>query len=170
MRRKTWALAAAVVLVAAICGVVVMSGAEHPAAAAQAPAADTVKVEQGELSAMVSQGGTLTYRARADGSPYPVINQARGVYTSLPDNGDKVACGGVLYRVDDRPVLLLCGTVPAYRALRMGMKGRDVRQLNRNLRFVPRPRHRPFTGKTKKALEELQRAQGRSRDRSAGHR
>ena len=39
----------------------------------------------------------------------------------------------MLYRVDDRPVVLLCGTVPAYRALHMGVKGRDVRQLNRNL-------------------------------------
>ena len=37
--RKRWALAAAAVLVAATCGVVVMSGAEHPTAAAQAPAA-----------------------------------------------------------------------------------------------------------------------------------
>ena len=79
-----------------------MSGAEHPAAAAQAPAANTVKVEKGELSAMVSQAGTLTYRARSDGSPYAVINQARGVYTELPDSGDKVGCGGVLYRVDDK--------------------------------------------------------------------
>ena len=39
----------------------------------------------------------------------------------------------MLYRVDDRPVVLLCGTVPAYRALHAGVKGRDVRQLNRNL-------------------------------------
>ena len=85
--RKRWALAAAAVLVAAICGVVVMSGAEHPAAAAPAPAANTVKVEKGELSAMVSRAGTLTYRARSDGSPYPVINQARGVYTSCPTRG-----------------------------------------------------------------------------------
>ncbi len=82
---------------------------------------------------MVSQGGTLTYRARSDGSPYAVINQARGVYTSLPEDGDKIACGGVLYRVDDRPVVLLCGTLPAYRALHVGDRGRDVRQLNRNL-------------------------------------
>jgi hypothetical protein len=69
--RKSWALAAAAVLVAAICGVVVMSGAERPTAGARALAADTVKVEKGELSAMVTQGGTLTYRARPDGSPYP---------------------------------------------------------------------------------------------------
>ena len=41
--RKSWALAAAAVVVAATCGVVVMSGAEHPTAAAQAPAANTVQ-------------------------------------------------------------------------------------------------------------------------------
>ena len=108
------------------------------------------------LSAMVSQGGTLTYAARSDGSPYPVINQARGVYTRLPETGDKVACGGVLYRVDDRPVLLLCGTVPAYRALRVGVKGRDVRQLNRNLHA----RGNRFTTRTEKALKALQRRKG----------
>ena len=158
MTRKTWALAGVVVLVAAICGVVALPGGEHPAAAARTPAADTVKVELGELSAMVSQGGTLTYRARSDGSPYAVINQARGVYTQLPGTGDKVGCGGVLYRVDDRPVLLLCGTVPAYRALRVGAKGRDVRQLNRNLHV--RGAGDAFTTKTEQALEGLQRRKG----------
>jgi peptidoglycan hydrolase-like protein with peptidoglycan-binding domain len=146
-----------------------MSGAEHPTAAAQAPAADTVKVELGELSAMVSQGGTLTYRARSDGSPYPVINQARGVYTSLPDSGDKVGCGGVLYRVDDRPVVLLCGTVPAYRALQVGVTGRDVRQLNRNLHQLGYdtdahvrigPGDNAFTSRTEQALRVLQRKKG----------
>ena len=157
MTRKTWALAGAAVLVA-ICGVVALPGGEHPAAAARTPAADTVKVELGELSAMVSQGGTLTYRARSDGSPYAVINQARGVYTQLPGTGDKVGCGGVLYRVDDRPVLLLCGTLPAYRALRVGAKGRDVRQLNRNLHV--RGAGNAFTTKTEQALEGLQRRKG----------
>ena len=169
MKRRPWALATAAVLVAAICGVVLMSGAEHPAAAARALAANTVKVELGELSAMVSQDGTLTYRARSDGSPYPVINQARGVYTSVPDNGDKVDCGGVLYRVDDNPVVLLCGTVPAYRGLHMGVKGRDVRQLNRNLHQLGYdadahvridPSDNDFTSKTEKALKMLQHNKG----------
>ena len=107
---------------------------------------------------MVSQDGTLTYRARSDGSPYPVINQARGVFTSLPDSGDKVDCGGVLYRVDDKPVLLLCGTVPAYRALHVGDAGQDVRQLNRNLHV--RGAGGAFTTKTEKALKALQRRKG----------
>jgi hypothetical protein len=156
VRRRTWALVAAAVLVAAICAVVVLPGAEHPAVAARGPAADTVKVELGELSAMVSSSGILTYGARSDGSPYPVINQAHGVYTRLPENGDRVACGDVLYRVDDDPVLLLCGKVPAYRDLHRGDKGKDVRQLNRNLDVDGNA----FSSKTKAALKKLQRAKG----------
>jgi hypothetical protein len=132
--RKRWVLAGAAVLAAVTVtgGVVVMSGAKHATSAVQEPA-NTVKVERGTLSSMVSEGGILTYRARSDGSPYTVINQARGTYTELPGEGDKVDCGDVLYRVDDRPVLLLCGTVPAYRDLRRGDAGNDVRQLNANL-------------------------------------
>jgi hypothetical protein len=70
--------------------------------------------------------------------------------------GDRVACGGVLYRVDDRPVLLLCGAVPAYRALRVGDAGADVGQLNRDLHV----RGRRFTARTARALAALQRRRG----------
>ncbi len=169
MRRRGWALTAAAVLLVAICGVVVTSAAQHPSAAARQPAADTVAVEHGPLSAMVSQAGTLTYRARPDGSPYVVINQAAGVYTDLPASGDKVACGDVLYRVDDRPVMLLCGTIPAYRTQRAGTRGRDVRQLNRNLHELGYdtgasvridPRDDVFTAATQQALGALQRRIG----------
>jgi hypothetical protein len=144
--------------VAAAGGVVVSSGGERPTATAQAASSNTATVQRGKLSAAVSQDGILTYRARPDGSPYSVVNQAPGVYTKLPDTGDEVDCGGVLYRVDDEPVLLLCGTVPAYRALHEGDAGRDVRQLNRNLHV--RGAGSAFTTKTKKALEALQRRKG----------
>jgi peptidoglycan hydrolase-like protein with peptidoglycan-binding domain len=126
-------------------------------------------VEKGELSALVSGAGTLTYRARSDGSPYAVVNQAGGVYTQLPEVGDKVGCGGVLYRVDNRPVVLLCGTVPAYRALHVGVAGPDVRQLNRNLHQLGYdtgahvgidPADSAFTSKTEQALRVLQRKNG----------
>jgi peptidoglycan hydrolase-like protein with peptidoglycan-binding domain len=169
--RKAWVLAAAAVLVAVTVtvGVVVASGAKEASPAAQESPANTVKVEQGELSAMVSLGGTLTYRARSDGSPYSAINQAHGTYTKLPDDGDKVDCGDVFYRVDDDPVLLLCGTVPAYRDLDEGDKGKDVRQLNRNLHKLGYdadadvevdPDDNDFTSKTKKALKKLQHDKG----------
>jgi peptidoglycan hydrolase-like protein with peptidoglycan-binding domain len=171
VKRKTWVLAGAAVLVAvtATGGVVVASGANEATPAAQQPPANTVKVAKGKLSAMVSQDGTLTYRARSDGSPYSAINQAHGIYTELPDVGDRVDCGDVFYRVDDNAVLLLCGTVPAYRDLDSGDEGKDVRQLNRNLHRLGYdadagvdidPDDGDFTWKTEKALEVLQNDKG----------
>jgi multidrug efflux pump subunit AcrA (membrane-fusion protein) len=165
MKRKTWVLAGAAVLaaVAATGGVVVASGSKEATPAALQAPANTVKVEKGELSAMVSLDGTLTYRARSDGSPYSAINQARGIYTKLPDEGDKVDCGHVLYRVNDDPVLLLCGTVPAYRDQDRGDAGKDVRQLNRNLHalgYHADPDDNDFTRKTGKALKRLQHDKG----------
>jgi hypothetical protein len=158
VKGKGWGLGGAAVLlaVAATGVVVVLSGGEQATAAAQAASANTAPVLKGKLSAAVSQDGTLTYRARPDGSPFAAINHARGTYTELPEVGDKVGCASVLYRVNDKPVLLLCGTVPAYRALHVGDAGQDVRQLNRNLRV----RGDAFTTKTQKALEALQRRRG----------
>ena len=94
--------AAVLVAVAATGAVVVLSGGEQATAAAQAASANTAPVQKGKLSAAVSQDGTLTYRARPDGSPFSAINHARGTYTELPAAGDKVGCGDVLYRVDDQ--------------------------------------------------------------------
>jgi hypothetical protein len=150
--------AAVLVAVAATGAVVVLSGGEQATAAAQGASASTAPVQKGTLSAAVSQDGTLTYRARPDGSPFSAINHARGTYTELPAAGDKVDCGDVLYRVDANPVLLLCGTVPAYRDLRKGAVGNDVRQLNQNLHV--RGAGGAFTSKTENALKALQRRKG----------
>ena len=171
MKRKSQVLAAAAVLVAVTVtgGVVVLSSDTQATPVALQAAANTVKVQNGELSAMVSLDGLLTYRARSDGSPYSAINQARGIYTRLPAEGDRVGCGDVHYRVDDDPVLLLCGTVPAYRDLHGGDTGSDVRQLNQNLRKLGYddaagvaidPGDTAFTWNTQKALEALQRDKG----------
>jgi hypothetical protein len=165
VRRKTWTLAAAVILAAAAAtgGVVAMSGAEQATPAAQEPPVNTATVEKGRLSDMVSQYGILTYRARSDGSPYAVINRARGTYTELPDEGDRVGCGDVLYRVDDHPVLLLCGSTPAYRSLSEGASGPDVSELNANLvhlgyatRAQPDASSDRFGSETASALKKLQ--------------
>ncbi len=155
------------VVVAVIGGVLVLSGAGHATGAAQAAAPNTEQVEQGKLSAVVSQDGILTYKSRPDGSPYSVINEAQGVYTELPEVGDKVDCGDVLYQVNEHPVLLLCGAIPAYRTLQIGDTGQDARQLNRNLHELGydakahvriEPTENEFTIKTGKALEMLQRS------------
>lgn len=158
MRGTGWVLTGAAVLLAVsvIGAAVVLSGGEQATSAAPAPSTSTATVQKGKLSAVVSQDGTLTYRARPDGSPFSAINHARGTYTELPEVGDEVDCGDVLYRVDERPVLLLCGTVPAYRALHVGDAGHDVGQLNRDLHV----RGDAFTTKTEIALAALQRRAG----------
>jgi hypothetical protein len=157
MMRMRWALALAVLLAAA-GGALVLAPASRQATAADVPARpNTEQVRKGELSSIVSLSGILTRRARPDGSPYAAVNQARGVYTRLPEEGAKAGCGDVLYRVDERPVLLLCGRVPAYRDLRPGDRGGDVRQLNRNLHVRGSS---AFTSKTSKALKRLQRRRG----------
>ena len=156
MSRGAWVAAVAVVAAVVVAGAVALSAGGQATPAARAAPANTAPVQRGKLSAVVSQSGTLTYRARPDGSPFPVVNRARGTYTALPAVGDEVGCRGVLYRVDDEPVLLLCGTVPAYRALHAGDAGRDVRQLNRNLHL----RGDDFTTRTERALAALQRRSG----------
>jgi len=163
--RKTWVLAGVAVLVAvtATGGVVAASSPRQATPAAQQPPANTAKVEMGKLAAMISMDGTLTYRARSDGSPYSVINRRSGIYTELPEDGDKVDCGGVLYRVDGQPVLLLCGSTPAYRSLWGGDGGPDVAELNANLvelGYATRAQLDPstdyFSFETAVALEKLQ--------------
>jgi Putative peptidoglycan binding domain len=168
VRPKTWVPAAVVVLIAlAASGVVVMSGSKQQALAAQQAQAATAQVERRTLSATVSQAGTLTYRARSDGSPYSVIDQARGTYTELPAAGQVVSQGHVLYRVNDRPVVLLYGSTPAYRTLSAGASGPDVDELNTDLlalgygtRAQLSPRSASFEPATTAAVMKLQAAQG----------
>jgi hypothetical protein len=135
VRRATWVLAAAAVLAAvvAIGAVAVTSGAKQATAAAQPAQANIAQVEKRTLSATVPQDGTLTYRARSDGSPYSVVNQAGGTYSELPALGQVIYQGRVLYRVNDRPVVLLHGETPAYRTLSAGASGPDVAELNADL-------------------------------------
>jgi hypothetical protein len=127
------AAAAVVVLAIAIGGVAVMSGAKQAATAGSQLPVGSAQVQRRTLSAIVSEAGTLTYRARSDGSSYSMINRAGGTYTKLPAAGQVIRQGHVLYRVDDRPVLLLHGSTPAYRTLSAGASGPDVAELNADL-------------------------------------
>ena len=173
MRRKTWVLTAAAVLAAAtVTGAMAMkSGAKAASAAARPASANTAQVEKRTLSAMVSQPGTLTYRARSDGSPFSVINQARGTYTKLPAVGHVISQGHVLYRVNDRPVVLLHGSTPAYRTLSAGATGPDVAELNADLvtlgyasRAQLSPRSASFGSATTTAVDKLQAGVGVTRN------
>jgi len=163
--RRSWLPAGAVVLVASVAtgGVLVVSAAKQATAAGREPSVRTATVERGKLSDQISQAGTLTYRARPDGTPYTVFNRARGTYTKLPSSGDQVDCGSTLYRVNNQPVLLLCGSTPAYRSLSKGASGPDVAELNENLvelgyesRTQLDPSSDAFSAATAAALRKLQ--------------
>jgi hypothetical protein len=173
VKPKTRMLATAAVLaVAAAAGAVaLMSGAKQATAAAQQLPVGTAQVERRTLSAMISQAGILTYRAQSDGSPYSVINQARGIYTKLPAAGQVVSRGQVLYRVDDRPVVLLYGSTPAYRTLSAGASGPDVAELNADLlalgyatRAQLSPKSASFGSATATAVQKLQAAVGEAQN------
>jgi hypothetical protein len=169
VKRRTWALAAATLVVGVVIagGLVVMSGGKQHALAAQQSSVNIVKVKRQELSAMVSEAGILTYRAQPDGSPYSVIKQARGIYTKLPSVGEVIPQGHVLYRVNDRPVVLLYGATPAYGTLSAGSSGPDVAELNADLVALGyatssqlSPSSSLFGSATATALEKLQAARG----------
>ena len=90
-------------------------------------------VQEGPLSSQVDQSGTLSYSVGADGTPYSVVNQASGTYTWVPAAGTQIDCGETLYKVGEKPVILICGSTPAYRNLAEGDDGKDVQALNETL-------------------------------------
>lgn len=125
--------AAGLAAVLLIAGALAIPGGKPAAAAGRPVPIETARIEKRTLSATVSQGGILTYRARPDDSAYTVINQARGTYTALPRLGQVIRQGHALYRVDGSPVALLYGSIPAYRSLSAGKSGADVAELNSDL-------------------------------------
>lgn len=121
--------AAAVVLGGAVAGVVLAwgSGAKEPATDAALPPA-TAEVTRTALMETKTVSGTLGY-----GEPVPIGAGGRGTLTWIAPVGSTVKRGEPLFKVDERPVVALYGSLPLYRALRERAEGADVRQLERNL-------------------------------------
>jgi peptidoglycan hydrolase-like protein with peptidoglycan-binding domain len=89
----------------------------------------TAAVSRTSLVDTEQDDGSLGYD-----DPHTLRSGVRGVLTALPDEGATVGRGQTLYRVDDKPVTLLYGTLPLYRTLAAGVDdGPDVTQLERNL-------------------------------------
>lgn len=86
-------------------------------------------VQQRNLIQTDTEGGTLSYA-----NPQTVYNRLSGTITWLPRVGQLIKLGQTLYSVNTQPVVLLGGTLPAYRTLKAGDRdGIDVLQLNRDL-------------------------------------
>ncbi|GAA1796103.1 peptidoglycan-binding protein [Luedemannella flava] len=130
MRRRAWLVGGVVGVVAAAGTVAAVgfgrSGGQSPVAA-PTPAA-TVEVTRGDLVDYVTLDASVGF-----GEARPLTVKATGTFTWLPAAGATVRRGQPVARVDEKPVVLLYGTVPAYRALTVGTRGTDVAQLERNL-------------------------------------
>jgi len=112
----------------AVAAVAVMGGAPAPAASAASPAG-TVRVARTNLVTTALTEGTLGYASTS-----PVVNQLTGTFTQIPRAGRRITAGGTLFRVDNLPVVLMTGRVPAWRPMALGISnGPDVAELERNL-------------------------------------
>jgi membrane fusion protein, multidrug efflux system len=130
MRRKLLIAAATAAIVGgAVVGLVLAFGsaAKEPAADSALPPA-TARVGRTTLVETKTVPGTLGF-----GDPVPINATGPGVLTWIASVGSRVKRGKPLFKVDERPVVALYGSLPLYRELRPGRVGRDVRQLERNL-------------------------------------
>ncbi|KQX11757.1 peptidoglycan-binding protein [Streptomyces sp. Root431] len=115
-RSRTVLLAAAVVVVGTIAsvGALGLGGGDGEAPTAPPRAGSTVAVTRATLVERTKVEGTLGY-----GNETPLPVKATGTVTWLPEAGATAERGDTLLRVDDRPVVLLYGTLPMYRELGM---------------------------------------------------
>ena len=153
------------VLGAAVAGsvatIAVRGGSTTPATPGLPPLS-TATVMRTNLATTALTEGTLGY-----GPTDPVVNRVAGTYTELPSPGASVDPGGTLYRVDDLPVVLMSGTVPAWRPFSLAMTdGPDVTELQsglialgdaRGLLSAPTGR---FAAPTMDAVERWQSSEG----------
>ena len=98
------------------------------AVSGSAPTAVT-RVQRRNLVATDTESGTLSY---AD--PQTVYVQRSGTITWIPTVGKVIRPGHALLMIDNRPVLLLSGSTPAFRDLNSSdTAGPDIYELNHNL-------------------------------------
>lgn len=88
----------------------------------------TAEVTRQTLVDTQTESGELGY-----GSAISATARIGGTVTGLPATGSSVKRGQALYRLDNAPVVLLYGTLPAYRTLAVGTEGADVTQFEKNL-------------------------------------
>ena len=132
-RRRRIAALAAVIVVAAAAGAIVLgtqgSAARHTRDTGIPPGETTATVKRRTLSESSTVDGTLGY-----GSKLEVFDRLGGTFTWLPAVGAQIGRGGTLFRINNTPVALMYGSLPAYRTLKEGVSdGPDVAELNENL-------------------------------------
>lgn len=133
-RRRSWAALGIVVVLAGGAVAAWRAGAfphqaASPGTVQGAPPPATAIVQRADISAQTPVTATLGYAGT-----YTVRGQGGGTLTSLPSPGQVIGQGRVVYKTNNgSPVVLLYGSVPAWRALDEGVTGADVSQLNHDL-------------------------------------
>jgi hypothetical protein len=137
-RWRRWVIVAVVLVLLAAGVLVVVSGVfdgdgGSSGSGDNGSATSLATVTRRSLSEQTQVNGTLGYAGS-----YTVLGQAPGTVTWLPELGQVIRQGQVLYWVDGVPVVLLYGSTPAYRALAEGataadVTGKDVAELNHDL-------------------------------------
>src|SRR5438309_1583656 len=131
-RARIIAVGAVLAVMAAAAAVVLTQSGGHTANAAGSgvPAGfTTATVERRTLTERSTVDGTLGFAETAE-----IYDRIGGTFTWLPSVGAVISRGGTLFKVNNLPIALMYGSVPAYRALKEGVTdGPDVQELNANL-------------------------------------
>jgi peptidoglycan hydrolase-like protein with peptidoglycan-binding domain len=133
-RIRLAALAAVILAALGVIAAVLLgsSSAGHPSTGTGVPPGETTtSVTRRTLTESSTLSGTLGYSGSLE--VYDRLASA-GTFTWLPSVGAVVGRGGILFRINNLPVVLMYGSVPAYRSLKAGVSdGPDVNELNQNL-------------------------------------
>lgn len=163
-RRRTLVIVAGVAVSSLVAGLFAGSRLVSPADAAdrtKPPDASliTVPVESRVLESKVTTRGDATYAGAVD-----VLVETSGLETPavvtglVPEVGAELTEGTAMLEVAGRPVIALVGELPMYRALRPGMNGPDVLQLEQTLERLgldPGKVDNAYTASTGQAVAEL---------------
>ncbi|MFD9426924.1 MULTISPECIES: peptidoglycan-binding domain-containing protein [unclassified Streptomyces] len=131
-RRAAFLALGAVTVAAAVTGGVLFLGGGDDAGASgrggDLPPATTAVVRT-DLVQSRTVDGKLDFAQRR-----VVKSAVEGTVTVAASEGRTLTRGQALYELNDKPVTLLYGPVPMFREMKVGDRGSDVLQLERNLR------------------------------------
>jgi peptidoglycan hydrolase-like protein with peptidoglycan-binding domain len=129
--RRTAGVVAGVLTVGAVTAAIAafnLPKAQSSPNSAGNPPVSTAEITKQTLIDRENHDGTL-----AHGDTTTISSRGNGTVTGLPAEGATVTRGKALFHLDNTPVTLLYGSLPAYRPLTTGVKGADVKQFKDNL-------------------------------------
>ena len=132
-RRWLWALMLALLMVGAGGGWLLAPRSSNTSDGTGAAPATFGEVVRTDVQERTDLPGGLAYVADRTVANRLAGPDGEATLTGLAAQGTVVRRGERLFSVDERPVVLLLGPIPAWRPLEAGVVGADVRQLERNL-------------------------------------